>query len=194
VVAVLATDGLPTECLPDSVGFNSTTALDTLVKEVEGVAADGLLASPSISTFVIGVFAGADTQAPANLERMAKAGGTTKAQIVDTAGDVTKQFVDALNAVRASRLACEFLVPAPEAGSKLDYFQVNVAYKEGANTTSLFYVGSPDRCDPTVGGWYYDDQKGVAPNKIIVCPQTCTAFQNAKGSVEIQLGCATAVR
>lgn len=193
VVAVLATDGLPTECLPDSVGFTGTTPLDTLVKEVEGVAADGVLASPSISTFVIGVFSGTDAQAPSNLERMAKAGGTSKAQIVDTAGDVTKQFVDALNAVRASRLACEFQVPQPEAGSKLDYFQVNVGYREGTTTSPLYYVGSPERCNPTTGGWYYDDLKGVAPNKIIVCPQTCATFQNAKGSVEIQLGCATTV-
>jgi Mg-chelatase subunit ChlD len=194
VVAVLATDGLPTECLPDNVGFSATTPLDTLVKEVEGVAADGRLGSPSISTFVIGVFSGADTQAPGNLERMAKAGGTTKAQLVDTAGDVTKQFVDALNAVRASRLACEFLVPQPEKGNKLDYFQVNVAYKEGANASSLFYVGSPDRCDPATGGWYYDDLKGENASKIIVCPKTCMDFQSSKGSVEIQLGCATAIK
>jgi hypothetical protein len=194
VVAVLATDGLPTECLPDSVGFTGTTALDTLVTEVTGVAADGVLGSPSISTFVIGVFSGTDAQAPANLERMAKAGGTNQAQIVDTAGDVTKQFVAALNTVRTSRLACEFQVPPPAMGAKLDYFQVNVAYREGATASSIFYVGSPDRCDATSGGWYYDDMKGEAPNKIIVCPQTCSAFQTAKGSVEIQLGCATAIK
>lgn len=194
VVAVLATDGLPTECLPDNVGFTGTTSLDTLVNEVTGVAADGLLGSPSISTFVIGVFSGTDTNAPANLERMAKAGGTNQAQIVDTAGDVTKQFVAALNTVRTSRLACEFQLPPQPPGSALDFFQVNVAYREGATASNLFYVRSPDRCDPVSGGWYYDDLKGVAPSKIIVCPETCAAFQNASGSVEIQLGCATAIK
>ncbi|MFZ5892991.1 MAG: hypothetical protein ACOY0T_18160 [Myxococcota bacterium] len=194
VVAVLATDGLPTECLPDNVSFAGTTPLDALMTEVTAVAADGLKGAPSIATFVIGVFSSADTQAPANLERMAQAGGTKKAQIVDTSGDVSQQFLAALNTVRASRLACEFQIPAPTGGAKLNYFEVNVAYKASGNETSLFYVGSPDRCDPNLGGWYYDDLKGVAPSKILVCPSNCDTFKSTNGSVAIQLGCATAVK
>ncbi|MGC4089250.1 MAG: hypothetical protein QM756_15465 [Polyangiaceae bacterium] len=194
VVAVLATDGLPTECLPDNVGFGGTTPLEALMKEVTDVAADGVRGPPSIATFVIGVFSGTDTQAPGNLERMAQAGGTTKAQIVDTSGDVSQQFLAALNAVRASRLACEFQIPTPTDGKKLNYFEVNVSYKQGSNETPLYYVGSPDRCDGSSGGWYYDDLKGEAPKKILVCPTNCDSFQKTSGSVAIQLGCATAVR
>jgi hypothetical protein len=193
VVAVLATDGLPTECLPDDVSFTRTTSLETLVNEVAAVAAHGVQSTPSIPTFVIGVFAASDAQAPANLERMAQAGGTTKAQIVDTAGDVTQQFLTALNAVRASRLACEFQIPQPTDGAKLNYFEVNVVHRNGASVTPLFYVGTPDRCDAQTGGWYYDDLRGEAPSKILVCPQTCAGFQDTRGSVEIQLGCATVV-
>jgi hypothetical protein len=180
--------------LPDDVSFTRTTSLDALVNDVAAVAAHGVQSTPSISTFVIGVFASADTSAPANLERMAQAGGTTKAQIVDTAGDVTQQFLSALNAVRASRLACEFQIPQPTDGAKLNYFEVNVLHRDGASVVALYYVGTPDRCDPATGGWYYDDLRGEAPSKILVCPQTCSSFQDTQGSVEIQLGCATVVK
>jgi Mg-chelatase subunit ChlD len=193
VVAVLATDGLPTECLPDGICFSGTRIPEDLVSEVEDIAAAGARGSPPVSTFVIGVFASADQAAPANLERIAQAGGTERAQIVDTDGDVSQQFLEALNAVRASRLQCEFLIPEPEAGTsgKLDYFMVNVVYVEGDERTNLPYVGQLDRCDPVQGGWYYDDGAGVAPTRILVCPSTCEAFQSSTGSLQIALGCAT---
>jgi hypothetical protein len=194
VVAVLATDGLPTECLPDNVRFTGTTGLTRLVDDVVAVAAEGAQGFPNVSTFVIGVFSDTDTAAPENLRRIAEAGGTTQAQIVDTSQDVAAQFKDALNAVRASRVQCEFQIPKPNGGDP-NFFEVNVAFTENGTTTTLFYVGSPDRCDPVEGGWYYDDLAGVAPNRILVCPQNCSVFQaSAAGSVEVQLGCQTVLK
>jgi hypothetical protein len=195
VVAVLATDGLPTECLPDDVRFTRTTSQARLVDDVIAVAAEGAQGAPSISTFVIGVFADSDQEAPENLRRIAEAGGTTQAQLVDTSQDVSAQFIAALNAVRASRVQCELQIPKPHGGATPNYFEVNVAFTENGTTTTLYYVGSPDRCDPVEGGWYYDDFAGVAPNRILVCPQNCNVFQaSTTGSVEIQLGCETILR
>ena len=85
VVVLLATDGLPTECIP-----TTATTLDAAVADVAAVAAGGVKATPSISTFVIGVFNQDDVAngAPTNLNEIAKSGGTNTAFIVDTTQDV----------------------------------------------------------------------------------------------------------
>lgn len=193
VVAVLATDGLPTECLPDSVSFSGTVPTQALVEEVASIAQDGVFATTSVPTFVIGVFSAADTGAPENLRLIARAGGTREAQIIDTAGNVTQQFLEALNAIRKSRLACEFQIPKNETGKDSDFMAVNVEFNDAGVAKTLFYVGTPDRC-PAEGGWYYDDTSARAPKKIIVCPSTCSAFQNLDaGSIQVKLGCRTVI-
>lgn len=180
VVAVLATDGLPTLCDPVAIA------------DVAALAAAGRRLTPAVSTFVIGVFGPADTDAPANLNRVAMAGGTTSAFIVDTQGDVQQQFRDALNKIRASGLSCELAVPEAEAGKTLDYGKVNVSFDGGSGPTDLLnWPGAAD-CGAE-GGWYYDvaPADGV-PTRIIACPSTCTAFQKTDmGSVQIKLGCKT---
>src|SRR5690606_23156297 len=42
VVAVLATDGLPTECLPGTLNFSGTAPARALVEEVASIAQEGL--------------------------------------------------------------------------------------------------------------------------------------------------------
>jgi hypothetical protein len=193
VVAVLATDGLPTECLPNAQSFSGTASTQSLVEEVASIAQEGLFGTPSVATFVIGVFSGGDTQAPENLRLIAQAGGTREAQIIDTAGNVTQQFLDALNAIRKSRLACEFKIPENKTGKDNDYMAVNVEFTDAGSLKTLYYVETPDRC-PAEGGWYYDDTTAKAPTKIIVCPSTCNAFQSlAAGSVQVKLGCRTMI-
>jgi hypothetical protein len=61
VVVVLATDGLPTDC-SNGNAIHPTSMAE--VDEVVQVATEGLSTSPNISTFVVGVFAAADTTAP----------------------------------------------------------------------------------------------------------------------------------
>ena len=180
VVAVLATDGLPTLC--DPVDIAGVAALAT--------AGRGL--TPAVSTFVIGVFGPDNTDAPANLNRVARAGGTTSAFIVDTQGDVQQQFRDALNKIRASGLSCELAVPEAEPGKTLDYHQVNVSFDDGSGPTDLLNWPSAADCGAE-GGWYYDVAPAEgAPKRIIACPSTCTAFQKTDmGSVQIKLGCTT---
>ncbi|HWZ87862.1 MAG TPA: hypothetical protein VNW92_03405, partial [Polyangiaceae bacterium] len=194
VVTVLATDGLPTECFAANVTDEATA-----VSQVGGIAAMGLAATPSISTFVIGVFGPDDVaqMAPGNLDTIAMAGGTMSAFIVDTSKDVTTQFLAALDAIRGGKLECAFQIPQPGAGQTLDYHKVNVSVKTASGTNGLFYVTKAELCDPTTGGWYYDadPDMGGTPTQIIACPSSCTAFQGVNdASVDIALGCQTVVK
>jgi hypothetical protein len=180
VVAVLATDGLPTLCEPVDIA------------EVAQLAASGYAGTPPISTFVIGVVGPDDTAAPANLNRVAESGGTEKAFIVDTQGDVAAQFRDALNQIRASRLSCDLLVPEAEAGKTVDYGYVNVVFDDGSGPATLEYVTDSSGCSATAGGWYFDNDpdSGGVPEHILVCPATCEKFGQVEiGSVQIKLGC-----
>jgi hypothetical protein len=103
VIAVLATDGLPTECLPSSVS-SAAQAISVTAK----VAQQGFAAQPSIPTYVIGVFASTDSGARSNLNQLAAAGGTKEAFIVNQAEDVAQQLIDALGGWLAS-ISCRAL-------------------------------------------------------------------------------------
>ena len=115
VVDVLATDGEPQEC-------------DTSLANIEGIAAQGLTATPSILTFVIGV--GSSLSA---LDGIAAAGGTQKAFLVDVNADIAQQFALALNQIRGG-LACTYAVPVPDSGTP-DYGEINVGYTPGGGKT-----------------------------------------------------------
>jgi hypothetical protein len=187
VVTVLATDGLPTECAPVDIA------------SVAALAKAGVAGTPSISTFVIGVFGAADVLAgaPDNLNQIAVQGGTNAAFIVDTQQDVTAQFLSALDTIRGSHLACEFQIPQPGAGQTLEFKQVNVKYTNAGKSSNVLYVAKASACNPSSGGWYYDvPPEDGTPTKIIACPATCSTFQAAKdqASVGIALGCSTVIK
>jgi hypothetical protein len=180
VVVVLATDGLPTRCEPLEVA------------DISAVASAAVVATPSVRTFVIGVFGPDDTDAQTNLDTIARGGGTESAFLIDTSQSVSEQFLAALDEIRGTALACEFLIPAPTPGQTLDYGLVNVDFIEGANKTRIYKVVDATACGAG-GGWYYD--RPTAPTRIILCPASCTNAQAAmNASVEVQLGCKTDVR
>lgn len=197
VAVLLVTDGLPSEC---SAHVTAQDPYD--IAGVAAIASQGLAADPSIQTFVIGVFAPSDTDAHANLDRIAKAGGSDSAYIVNTTTasgnsstgpDVEQQFLADLEAIRGARLPCEFQVPKPSSGA-FDPKQVNVYFSSGGDSQPLYYFSDPKDCDPKTGGWYYDDPS--APTKIIACPASCDEFQAASqgGKVTIKLKCPTLVK
>src|SRR5262249_25385915 len=148
---------------------------------------------PSIKTFIIGVFADANIQmgAQAKLDTIAAAGGTTSAHLIQTSGNVTQSFVTALDAVRSTKLACAYEVPAASAGSALDFGKVNVeSMPPGVSSpATIGYVTRKEGCDATKGGWYYDvDPSTGTPTEIIMCPATCTSFgAGAGGQVDIRV-------
>jgi hypothetical protein len=185
VAVLLATDGEPDECTPSDIAG------------VANIAAGGLSATPSIPTYVIGVFGTSDTaDAQTNLNTLASAGGTGQAFIINTSGNVTQSFISALNSVRSSGLACQYMVPAPPAdGGKLDYFSVNVVYTPpSGQAMTIGNVKNRASCSPTQGGWYYDvdPSTGATPTTISICDATCSGLKSsAGGEVDILLGCQT---
>jgi hypothetical protein len=168
-VVVLVTDGYPTQC-------------SSAPEEISEAAKIGYESPQHIRTFVIGV----GDVARFNLNNYARSGGTRRAFLTDS-GNITRTFVEALGNIRNSELACEYQIPTPPEGMKLDSAKVQVVYSPA--------TGSPEEV-PSInglsacannpnGGWYYDYPQN--PSKIVVCPCTCARFQ--AGKVDVRLGC-----
>ena len=122
----------------------------------------------------------------------ARAGGTTRAIVVNTAGDVTSDFLAALTVVRNTAVTCEFALGNP---GELNFDQVNldVAYPDGTSR-ALFNVGDVSACGDDEQGWYYVRDVGGNPYQINVCPGTCATFGGEGVEATLQIGCATRIR
>lgn len=185
VVLVLATDGFPTRCAPMDI------------PGIAAIAAGGASGTPAIKTFVIGVFTDADkATATSNLDALAAGGGTTKALIVTTGGNVAADFQAALDAIRGSALPCDYSIPVSMGGQQ-DFSKVNVQHTDGAGMQSVLpYKTNAAGCGSSAG-WYYDvdPAAGGTPTKITLCPTTCNTVKSESGNakVEILLGCKTLV-
>jgi len=168
-MVVLVTDGFPTQC-------------DNAPDGISQAARAGYESAEHVRTFVIGV----GDVARFNLDNYARAGGTRSAYLTD-AGDVTTSFVEALNNITNRALACEYQLPAPPDGMKLDPEKVQVVYTPASGAAEeVPSVASFNGCANTPnGGWYYDDAD--RPSKITVCPCTCARLQ--AGRVDVRLGC-----
>jgi hypothetical protein len=177
VVAVLATDGEPTECDPQEVA------------DIAQIAAAGANGTPKVLTFVIGV-----GSSLSNLNQLAQSGGTQSAFLCDTGQDVNQQFLAALTAIRGAALGCTYKIPVPEKGTP-DYDKVNVQYTPGNGGKAELFpnVGNAAQCPAGGDGWFYDDP--AKPTQITLCDATCKKVQqDDKGSVEVLLGCETVVK
>ncbi len=173
-VLVLATDGEPEDC-------DQNTPQD-----VADVAASALNGPNQVRTFVIGV-----GSSLLNLNLVPEAGGTGQAFLVDTGGDVAKEFADALDEIRGAAASCDFGIPDASSGSEaIDPKKVNVSYIPSGSTTPTRVpqaaMGDPSNCDSD-GGWYYDDP--AAPTLIKLCEATCEALST--GSIQVEFGCDT---
>src|SRR5580704_707567 len=174
-IAILATDGDPSEC-DDGTG-------GTLLSQVEAVAAAGVAATPKILTFVIGV--GTET---ANLDGIAQAGGTNKAFIVDTTMNVSAQFLTALNSIRGAALGCQYKIPVPDSGI-VDTSRVNVQFTATGGQPELVpQVSSKAQCPASSNAWYYDNPS--SPSEILLCSTTCGTVSTG-GTVNVLTGCQT---
>jgi hypothetical protein len=184
VAAVLVTDGLPSNC-------------DTNIANIANVSAKALAAG--IKTYVIGVFAPSEeATARANLDKIAAAGGTSSAFLINTNQSVAQAFLAALSTIRGSGLPCEFSLPIPKDGTP-DYGKVNVQYNlSTGGTTVIPYVPNAGACDSGGGGWHYDVDPagGGKPEKVVLCKATCDSAKGDQGgaTVDIVQGCKTIVR
>jgi hypothetical protein len=188
VIVVLVTDGQPNACGAGSL-------MDVVDTATQG------LAKAMISTYVVGILSPGskctvDPNVPnqADLDTVAKAGGTMQSLVVDTTKDTGMQLVDTMNKIRQnSQIPCEYAIPKPMGADKLDFDKVNVGYTDPMNQSHLvYYAETKDKCDPTKGGgWYYDNVPPTpAPTKILLCPSTCTDVTAKFGfKINVTLGC-----
>jgi hypothetical protein len=169
-VVVLATDGDPTNCTPNTVA------------DVAAHAAEGLNQSPSIKTFVIGV--GSELT---SLNQIAQSGGTDQATLVSTA-NAGAEFKAALDKIRGA-VVCQYLVPQD---GKSDPTKVNILFTPDGQTDGEIIPGVSglSACQGNKG-WYYDNPSN--PTQILLCPAACDMVKNVKGKVEVVFGCQTVV-
>ncbi|HTV21471.1 MAG TPA: hypothetical protein VMG12_22440 [Polyangiaceae bacterium] len=182
VVTLLVTDGFPTECAPIEI------------PDIAALAQSAATAPRPVRTFVVGVFSDIDLQGDgqARLNALARAGDTERALIVNTAGDVTRDFLAALDAVRTTSLSCDF---ALEGSGVLDFGSVNLRVTDASGTqTPLFNVDNFVGCGADGNGWYYVRDAGGTPTQIRVCPGACEELQSGAATAELQIGCATLIR
>jgi len=180
MIGIMITDGLPTRCNKDT-------------NHLAGIAANHL-ANTGIETFVIGMASAIDFDV---IETIAAAGGaaphndfchgTPPCHHYDVGDGDPQAFIQALQMIQASAIACQFKMPTTDAGV-IDVDQVKIEYTPGGTGTpqELTRVDSAGNCVPD--GWYYDDNQN--PTSIHLCPDMCTTVQsdpNAK--VEVLLGC-----
>lgn len=118
--------------------------------------------------------------------------GGVRAKICDGA-TAWGPFFDAVASTVAetSRIQCEVAMPAPPEGTVLDPRRVNVQIRGASGSTTIPYAGSADACDPTLGGWHYDDAD--APTRVILCPSTCEFAReetaDTSGGLDVVFGC-----
>jgi hypothetical protein len=178
-VLVLATDGIPDDTCTAS-NIDPVNSLDNAL----ALAKDAYEGEPSIPVFVIGV--GEELTA---LNAIAEAGGTESAAVIATSGNVTQKFLEALDGIRRSSLACNYDIPPPKTG-EIDYGAVNVTFSQGAGKPDIFfYVDSADDCELSAErAWYYDDPKD--PKQVVLCPKTCERVSAASdGKMDVAFGC-----
>jgi len=183
IVIVLSTDGLPdTSCSAVADG-----GLPNSTQNAIAVLQAAASAVPPIKTFVIGI--GSQSAA---FNAMAAAGGTTPILVGEVDGgapvDIEAPLINALAAIRANALPCEYTIPQASAGT-IDYNQVNVTFVPTAGASQPFFaVNGAANCQTTTNDWYYDNP--TTPKHIELCPAACTMVKaSTNGTVNVVYGC-----
>jgi hypothetical protein len=125
--------------------------------------------------------------APAYIELAAATGGVFEPLCNYNVGELFDALLDEIQEVA---LSCSYDIPAPPEGHVFEQDRVNVDYDDGSGLETIGYVASVSDCAGVSDGWYYDDV--TAPEKVLMCPQTCAGFDDAgNASIELRFGCAT---
>ena len=110
---------------------------------------------------------------------------------MNTSGDLTSEFLAALNQIRNTAVSCDF---ALQASSRLDFDRVNLRLLSSAGSArELLNVGDASACGGQPGWHYVRDDAGV-PVQVSVCPASCEELRRGQVSAELQIGCATRIR
>jgi len=177
VAVVYATDGYPHGCDKNNTIPNAAM-----------LAAAAYAATPSISTYVLGV--GPNLM---DLEQIAAAGSnmTTKAFLVDTSQNAATQLSTALAAIRGKAVVdCTYTIPPPPAGQTLDPGKVNVAYTDSSGKVTNLAQDAAGVACAQGAGWQYS----ADGNQINLCGSACTAVKgDPGGKIKVLFGCSTEV-
>lgn len=193
---LLITDGVPT--LTRECEGNGRTKVDS-TPLIADVAAD--FESAQIRTFVIGSPGSEDARA--ELSEMALVGGTAAPGCTGGADrfchfDMTTEpdFSTALNAtleqITRSTLTCNYAVPAPPGGRRIDYDDASVVLESGGSSVREFGRAASADC---AAGWQYSaDRKSIQ-----LCSSTCEELQgllqdDPDVEVRVRFGCSTRPR
>ncbi len=170
VILVFASDGDPNSCpgVQNSIPFIADLA-------------KAAFESTTVPTYVIAI-AGASVL---NLNQIALAGGTNNAY--DVTGNIS-QFAQKMADIRATALACEYIIPEPPGNEPFEFDEVVVKHvaEDGSSTEIPKADGEAD-CGQTPG-WYFDNP--LDPKKIKLCPESCSqAQQSAHSRIDVFFGC-----
>jgi hypothetical protein len=187
VAVVLATDGLPTGCdAGREIAAETSAAVDAAVATAQaGFAPPN--GTPAVPTYVVGVL-GADASALNNLDRIAAAGGTKAAHLVQEGSDFQHDISAALAAIAQQVSRCELTI-SNESGRPLGDDQFTVTLSSGALTR----VG-PTACTGASNEWHFDvDPSTGTPSRLVLCPNTCAALEaSTNPDLRVLIGCSPA--
>ena len=95
-------------------------------------------------------------------------------------------FDTVLGAIRGQLASCDFAIPTPADGRKIDYNKVKVELQPSGGGAPQTIPYNPD-CTGGLG-WHYDNT--AAPTKLELCGGTCATIQSAAdGTVEVSFTC-----
>lgn len=156
------------------------TCAPTLGDAIE--AAEQCFEEKGIRIYVLGV-----GPSLANLNQIAKAGGTGEAYLADL--DNSEQVLNAFRAVRfAAQLPCELPLSAESVSSTtLDLNASTVAYLDFECAYQEIPEVDDARGCKDAGGWYFDDAQ--APSKIHLCEVTCGDVKSFGRQLFYSIGC-----
>lgn len=188
-------DDLPTKgttwpngsnCLID--GSNCTTPED----EVQKVSLV-IKSAPAGSIYVAGV---GDLSAE-TLDTWGTASGNDPINLLNLSGpEAAATLMARLESIRKSSIKCDFPVPVPTSGDRIDPDKTNVSYQAGSGAASYLFRttdGTASSCGTAKDSWYFDNP--TTPSIIKLCPSTCDALQSdPNGKIQVVFGCQVIVR
>jgi hypothetical protein len=193
---LLITDGIPTytlDCQGDGrTRVDGTPLIDDVKADYDG---------SQIRTFVIG--SPGSEEAREELSQMASLGGTANPGCsvegpsfchfdMTSEPDFSKALNKALAEITQSTLACDYAVPKPPGGLRLDFNDASVVLESSGSSVREFERATSSDC---ASGWEY----GADRTSLHLCPSTCNELQgllqqDPNLDVRIKFGCSTTPR
>jgi len=193
---LLITDGIPTYTLACDGDGKARVDGAPLIQDVQARFEDS-----QIRTFVIG--SPGSEEARDDLSKMASVGGTASPGCaiggpafchfdMTAEPDFSKALNQALAQITQATLACDYAVPKPPGGLRIDFNDASVVLESGGTNVREFERSASGEC---AEGWQF----GADRTSLHLCPATCSELQGLLQrdptlEVSIKFGCSTSPR